>query len=121
MKKLHLVLLSMAGLASALALYCNVATEASQAGLGATQSGIASMPSAGTSGSTSESSTNGATEYRTNLAIAAAWIDEQNPLRSYKPTPGIPGRIALKKCMQMVSPRRHFRQRWLSGFHVLAD
>jgi hypothetical protein len=95
MKRLHLALLAMAGLANALCLYYNVATEASQAGLGTTQSDIASAPSAGASGSTSESSTNGAAEYRTNLAIAAPRIDEDNPLRSYQPTPGIAGRIAL--------------------------
>ncbi|MGK6305969.1 hypothetical protein [Variovorax sp. DT-64] len=39
----------------------------------------------------------GAAEYRANLAIAASKLDEQNPLRSYKPTPGVSGRIALEE------------------------
>ena len=36
-----------------------------------------------------------AAEYQANVAVAASKIDEQNPLRSYKPTPGLAGRIAL--------------------------
>jgi hypothetical protein len=36
-------------------------------------------------------------EYRANLAMAESRINEQNPLRSYQPTPGIPGRIVLEE------------------------
>ena len=39
----------------------------------------------------------GAADYRTNLALAAAKTDEHNPLRSYVPTPGVAGRLALEK------------------------
>jgi hypothetical protein len=121
MKKLHLALVGMAGLASALALYYNVATEASQAGSGATQFDIASAPSAGTSGSTSESSTNGATEYRNNLAIAAHRIDEQNPLRSYEPTPEIAGAMPSTRYTRKGSLRRRCRRRWHSGFYAMVN
>lgn len=58
---------------------------------------VASAPPAGAPGGPSQSSTKGAAEYRANLAIAASKTDEQNPLRAYKPTPGIPGRIALEE------------------------
>ena len=40
---------------------------------------------------------NGAAEHRANVATAAPKIDERNPLRSYKPMPGIQGRIVLKE------------------------
>ena len=101
MKRLHWTLLGMAGLAGGIALYYNLATEASQTGLRAEQSGISSASPMGTP---SRSLANGAAEYRANLAIAASKIDEQNPLRSYKPTPGIPGRIALEEMRAKVIP-----------------
>lgn len=37
----------------------------------------------------------GAFDYKSNLAIAASKIDEQNPLRFYTPTPGLEGRMKL--------------------------
>ena len=87
----------MAGLVCVFALYFSFATKASQTGLRKTKVDIASAPPAGAPGSTSQPSTKGAADYRANLAIAATKIDEQNPLRSYKPTPGIPGRVALEE------------------------
>lgn len=117
MKSLHWTLLGIAGLAGCFALYYDL-TEASQAGARAEQSGSASASAFGTP---SSALANGAAEYRANLAIAASRIDEENPLRSYQPTPGIPGALRWKKCTQKVFPRRLFRQRWPSGFHVVVD
>jgi hypothetical protein len=93
-KKLHWTLLGMASLACAFGIYYNFASDASQVGLPAVQSVATSAP-ASTFGSPAKPSKNNAAEYQANVAIAASKIDEQNPLRSYKPTPGLAGRIAL--------------------------
>src|SRR5215216_4752083 len=37
----------------------------------------------------------GAAKYKANVAIAGSKSDEQNPLRSYKPLPGLEGRMKL--------------------------
>lgn len=58
--------------------------------IGATSSGGSI---AGASKSTAK--TDGAAEYMANLAIAKSKIDENHPLASYKPKPGIEGRNAL--------------------------
>ncbi|MDR6857426.1 hypothetical protein [Variovorax guangxiensis] len=97
MKKLYWTVLGMASLVSAFALYYNFATKASQTGLREMQSGGASVQPADTLGDASKAAANGAADYRANLAIAGSKIDEQNPLSSYKPMPGIPGRIALEE------------------------
>jgi hypothetical protein len=94
MKRLHWTLLGVAGLAGGFALYDTLAAEAPQTGSGAERSEI---PSASSMGTGSKPVANGAAAYRASLAIAAAKIDEEHPLRSYKPTPGIPGRIALEE------------------------
>ena len=94
MKKLHWTLLGMAGLASAFSVYYNFASEAPKTGLPTVQSVATSSP-ASTFGSAGKPSNSSAAEYQANVAVAASKIDEQNPLRSYKPTPGLAGRIAL--------------------------
>lgn len=91
MRKFHSTLLGIASVAGAVVLYRNYAPEAPQTGMFAMQPGATSTPVLSTT-----SSANGAAEYRANVAIAASKMDEQNPLRSYKPTPGIAGRVALE-------------------------
>lgn len=93
MKKIHWTLLGLACVAGILSLYRNHWLEAPQAGLSTTQPKAISAPVVNNSAPT----TNGAIEYRANVAIAASKIDEQNPLRFYKPTTGIAGRIALEE------------------------
>lgn len=89
MKKFHWILLAIfCATGVAFALYRN---DQSQTDLSATKQFGA--PFAGTSAPRPD----GAAEYQTNVAIAASKIDDQNPLRSYKPMPGIAGRIALEE------------------------
>jgi hypothetical protein len=94
MKRLHWTLLGVAGLAGSFVLYYSLVAGASQAGSRADQSEIPSISSVG---APIKPFASGAAEYRANLAIAASKLDEQNPLRSYKPTSGIAGRIALEE------------------------
>jgi len=96
MKKLHWTLLGMVSLASAFAAYYGFATGVPQGGVRAQQHGVSSTPSVETPGG-GKPLPHAAAEYRANLALAASKLDEQNPLRSYQPTPGIPGRIALEE------------------------
>ena len=96
MKKLHWTLLGMVSLASAFAAYYGFATGVPQGGVRAQQHGVSSTPSVETPGG-GKPLPHAAAEYRANLALAASKLDEQNPLRSYQPTPGISGRIALEE------------------------
>jgi hypothetical protein len=91
MKKLLWILLGIA--ASAIAILQIFASETRQADLPTVQSSaILALPA-----SASDGAGNATAEYQANLAMAASKIDEQNPLRYYKPTPGAAGRIALEE------------------------
>jgi hypothetical protein len=97
MRKFYWTVLGMASLVSAFALYYNFAPKASQTGLREMQPNGTSLPPVGTLGDASTGSASRVAEYRAKLATASSKIDEQNPLSSYKPTPGIQGRIALEE------------------------
>ena len=97
MKKIYWVLSGVVGLMSTFAFYYNFANEPSHVDLSVEELGTASVYPPATRGNASKPAENGVAEYRTNLAIAASRLDEGNPLRSYKPTPGMPGRIALEE------------------------
>jgi hypothetical protein len=58
---------------------------------------IFALPASGASETlrSKASRSDGAAEYKAKIAIAAAKIDEQHPLRSYKPRAGLEGRGAL--------------------------
>ncbi len=92
MKKLHWVF-GMVGFAGVL-FYFNHDSETLKTESATTQQSGAAIPS---SGSSEKAPTNGATEYRANMAIAASRIDEDNPLRAYVPTPGVTGRMVLEE------------------------
>ncbi|MDR6536806.1 hypothetical protein J2739_002579 [Variovorax soli] len=97
MKKLHWTLLGMVSLASAFAVYYSFAAKAPRTGVqSARPYGVSSAPPADTL-RTSAPMANGAVEYRANLAMASSKLDDENPLRAYKPTPGVSGRIALEE------------------------
>ncbi|WP_143684457.1 hypothetical protein [Variovorax sp. KK3] len=58
-------------------------------------SGVDTMEANFSTQSLAAHATDGAAQYREKLAAAAAIADERNPLRSYVPTPGVAGRLAL--------------------------
>jgi hypothetical protein len=107
MKRLHGILIGMTGLASAFVLYYTFASEASRGDLPTAQSGATLMAPPSASGSAGKPSTNSAVEYQANVAAAASKIDEQNPLLSYKPTPGVAGRTALDAMYAKGIPATH--------------
>lgn len=91
MKKLHWTLFGIAACLMAWVAIYNVSSTSPQSGTRTVPGAINASQSIGKHG------VDGAAEYRGNVAISANRIDEQNPLRSYKPLPGMAGRISLEE------------------------